>query len=87
MSGALHWDAGSHVLRVLRGKDGSELEIPAPVAFDRNDLFLAEMRHFIDVVSGRAEPQCTLEDGHRALEIALAAYRSSAEGEKVKLAR
>ena len=87
MSGALHWDAGSHVLRVLRGKDGSELEIPAPVAFDRNDLFLAEMRHFIDVVSGRAEPQCTLEDGHRALEIALAAYRSSAEGEKVELAR
>ena len=86
MNGELHWDAGSHILRVLRGKGSSEQEIPAPVAFERNDLFLAEMRHFVDIVAGRAEPQCDLEDGHRALEVTLAAHRSSAKGEKIKLA-
>ncbi len=34
-------------------------------------MFLDEMRHFLDVVNGKEEPVCTLEDGIRALELAL----------------
>ena len=35
---------------------------PEP-AYDRNNMFLDEMRRFIDVTAGNAEPSCTLEDG------------------------
>jgi predicted dehydrogenase len=40
-------------------------------------MFLDEMRHFIDVVRGEAHPAVGLEDGARALELALAALASA----------
>ena len=44
-----------------------------PEGFDRNWMFLDEMRHFLAVARGEAAPMCSLEDGTRALELALAA--------------
>ncbi len=52
-----------------------ETRYAPPTGFERNDLFLAQTRHFLEVASGRAAPLCTLEDGIRALELALAARR------------
>jgi predicted dehydrogenase len=65
---------------------------PAPViesfspseGFDRNQLFVAQTRHFIEVVRGKAEPACNLEDGVAALRLALAAYESQKTGHVVK---
>jgi predicted dehydrogenase len=48
-----------------------------PAGFERNDLFVEQLRHFLDVARGRAAPLCTLQDGIRALELALAAKRCS----------
>jgi len=39
-------------------------------------MFVDEMAHFLAVVRGEAEPVCTLGDGIRALEIAIAALSS-----------
>lgn len=47
-----------------------------PEGFDRNDLFLAQTRHFINVVNREEQPICTFEDGVRALEIALQAKKN-----------
>lgn len=44
-----------------------------PKDFDRNDLFIAETRHFLNIIEGKETPICTFEDGVRALEIALKA--------------
>ena len=48
--------------------------------FERNDLFLAEMRHLIQVAHGAAETICTLDDGIKVLRIALAAQLSARQG-------
>ena len=48
-------------------------QYPLPEGFDRNQLFISQTQHFLQVASGQAEPICTLEDGVRALELALAA--------------
>jgi predicted dehydrogenase len=61
------------------------VEYPAPEGFERNHLFLAEMRHFLSVARGEANPACTLEDGRKALELATAALRSAQDGEIVRL--
>ncbi len=61
---------------------------PAPVTqtflppenFDRNQLFVAQMRHFIETVHGEKEPICNLEDGIMALRLALMAKESSSSG-------
>ena len=43
------------------------------------------VEHFLDVVSGAAAPECTLEDGRRALELVEAIYRAAREGLPVEL--
>lgn len=94
--GTLRWDNADGQLTLYRmpAPFGSWSEKPAPPQvetfapppdFERNHLFLAEMRHFLDVVRGEAEPLCTLDDGIRALELALAAHRSADEGRLVAI--
>jgi predicted dehydrogenase len=96
--GTLRWDNSDGVLRLLKtpsrfgavSPPGSQIvteTFSTPAGFERNDMFLAEMRHFIQVAGGEAEPQCTLADGRRALEMALAARQSAQEGRTIDWAR
>ncbi|MCW5875557.1 MAG: Gfo/Idh/MocA family oxidoreductase [Anaerolineales bacterium] len=82
--GSLHWDATNGLLRVQPASGGSR-EFPAPAGFDRNDMFLDEIRHFTAVARGEAAPLCTLEDGIQAQRIVEAVHRSAAEGRRVEL--
>ena len=36
-------------------------------------MFLDELRHFIQVIQGQAVPVCKLEDGIKAIQLALTA--------------
>jgi predicted dehydrogenase len=58
-----------------------------PAGFERNDLFLAQMRHFLALIKGETAPHCTLEDGIRALELSLAVERSQKEGQLIQITR
>jgi predicted dehydrogenase len=95
--GTLRWDNqdGSVELRHI----GQAVSLPAshrdiaseailryepPAGFERNDLFLDEMRHFVQVARGEAQPVCTLQDGLRTLELALAAHRSAEQAEVIR---
>jgi predicted dehydrogenase len=75
MLGSLRWDNADGVVRVssVGGMDKSIAlqEILPPEGFERNWMFLDELRHFQEVVSGRAEPVCTLQDGTRSLRLSL----------------
>jgi predicted dehydrogenase len=48
-------------------------------------MFQAEMAHFISIMNGEEPPLCTLEDGIRALELALAAHKSEQTKRVVRL--
>lgn len=52
--------------------------VAPPAGFERNSMFLEEMRHFLACVRGEAEPICSLADGRAALEAVLSAKRSLA---------
>ena len=78
--GTLRWNNADGSLSVHRaGGQGWQVEMP-PDGFERNWLFLDEMRHFIAVAKGEAQPLCTLEDGRKALEIAVRALESGQDG-------
>jgi predicted dehydrogenase len=83
--GTLSWDAADNTVRLYRASAGAWETFPAPAAFERNDMFLDEMRHFLDVVQGKGQPSCTLADGERVLRLALAALESSRTGKVVQL--
>jgi predicted dehydrogenase len=89
--GTLRWDNADGTLHAIRMPDpfgtwstqpgaAVEQQYALPDGFERNQLFAAQMRHFLEVASGESEPVCTLNDGIRALELAMAAYRSQSSG-------
>lgn len=94
--GTLHWDNAQGLLHLYRMptpfgsySDQSPAPVPEtffpPDSFERNQLFVAQTRHFIEIVRGESEPICSLEDGIRALELALAAKKSAALGQSVRV--
>ena len=95
-NGTLRWDNADGILRFYKSlvafgsysdnPPAPRIELfPPPEGFERNQLFVAQTRHFIDVIRGESEPRCTLEDGIQALRLALAAYQSQESGQLVKL--
>lgn len=93
--GTLRWDNADGILHhyTMSASFGSFSDHPSapvletfspPEGFERNQLFLAQTRHFLEVVRGESEPVCTLEDGVMALRLALAAYESQKIGRMVK---
>ena len=63
----------------LSGADGSTEEFVPDPPYDRNDMFLNEMKRFIAVTAGEADPSCTLEDGIAAQRMVELVRRSWTE--------
>jgi predicted dehydrogenase len=93
--GTLRWDNADGAVYLYQSPEKSLKEgggegwqkYPIPHGFERNDLFLAEMRHFLAVVRGEMQPVCTLWDGIQTLHLALAAHQSVEEEKVVYLSR
>jgi predicted dehydrogenase len=75
--GTLRWDNADGAVSVYTNGQANWDNLPAPPDFERNDLFLAEMQHFLAVCRGEAEPVCGLADGIRSLKLALAVLYSA----------
>jgi predicted dehydrogenase len=52
---------------------------------ERNDMFIAVAKEFLEMISGAPPRTCTIEDGVEAMRVIEAIRRSSAEGRRVKL--
>ncbi len=78
--GAVHWDNDTGNAKVYH-VDGDEWEVIAPPeGFERNALFLDEMRHFLSLVKGEADSRCSLEDGIAALKLTKSVHQSARTG-------
>jgi len=82
--GTLRWDNSDGILQFYRMSDEFGVISAQPgdsvleqyhlaEGWERNHLFVAQTQHFLKVASGESAPICGLEDGVRALELALAA--------------
>jgi predicted dehydrogenase len=61
-------------------------EHDVPDGWERNAMFVAEIQHFLDVVSGQAEPACTLEDGVQVMRLIAAVQASNKSGRAITVA-
>jgi predicted dehydrogenase len=83
--GTIQWDNADGAVHVYR-EGGQEWQVKSPPAgFERNDLFMAQMRHFLSVTRGEAQPVCSLRDGIMALQVALKALESAQCGSLVNI--
>jgi len=79
--GVIRWDNKSGFASLER--NGRRCEAPLPAEFERNDLFVAELNHFLQCTVREDEPVCTLEDGEEALRICVAAKESARSGRRI----
>ena len=95
-NGTLRWENEDGILYLLKmpaafGTFSDNPPAPVvktyapPEGFERNQLFLAQTRHFVETAAGESEPRCTLADGARALRLALAAQESQKSGRVVQI--
>ncbi len=81
--GTIRWDSDDGAVRLFRSSGQAWDAFPAPAGFERNAMFLEEMRHFLAVMRGEEDPLCPLADGVWALRLALGALTSAREGRLV----
>ena len=81
--GTIRWDNTDGCVNIYTDKKDHWESISLPKAFERNDMFLAEMKHFLDIARGQVEPICNLDDGIRTLKVALSIL-ASASGKRIE---
>ncbi len=83
--GSLQWNLSDGATRIYRGerKDWDVYQ-PSP-EFERNVMFMDEMRHFIAVARGEVESSCPLEDGIKVQRLIGAVLASNDSGASIKL--
>jgi len=94
--GTLRWDNTDGILHFYKmpAPFGSYSDNPpAPVVetftppddFERNQLFVAQTRHFLEAARGESEPVCTLEDGIQAQRLVMSTREAQRSGRVVKV--
>jgi len=82
-NGTLKWNLSDGAARIYR-VDKKDWEVyPLPVEWERNMMFMEQMKHFITVVRGEVEPSCSLEDGIRVMKLVWAVRESQKEGKLI----
>lgn len=84
--GTIKWDYSDGGVSLYRSEEEKWQFFPIRDGFVRNDMLIAEMAHFINLVKGLEQPKCTLLDGVIAMNLAIAAKKSSAEKKKLRIA-
>ncbi len=83
--GTIQCDMSDGVVKLYRAESKAWETYPLPEGWERNAMFMEEMRHFIQVARGEAEPSCTLEDGVRVMRLIEAVRQSQKTGKLVRL--
>ena len=83
--GTLRCDMAEGTLNLYRAGEKRWEAYPLPAGWERNVMFMDEMRHFVQVARGEAQPACTLQDGIRVMKLVEAVRQSQRTGCRVDL--
>lgn len=81
--GTILWDYFDGEIKVYKNKKWNTYKLSKN--FDRNQMFMDEMKHFLECVRNRKETMIPIAEGAKSLEIALAAKKSSSTGKVINL--
>jgi predicted dehydrogenase len=84
-AGTLTCDFADGTVRTYQAEEKQWRSHPLPAGWERNVMFMDEMRHFIAVARGEAKPLCPLEDGVRVMNLISAVRESQKTGRLIEL--
>jgi predicted dehydrogenase len=83
--GTIRWDNADGSAHINKASVGRWETISVHSSFERNTMFVSEIKNFLGVIRNEEKPICTLGDGIQALRLALAASSSAQDGKVVTL--
>ena len=78
--GSLRWDLADGATSIYRAEKKDWDVYPLPAGWERNVMFMDQMKHFVQVVNGEVEPFCTLDDGINVQRLVEAVHASQRLG-------
>jgi predicted dehydrogenase len=81
--GVLVWDGITQEVRLYSAKEQTWTVLYTATVVDRNEMYLAELQHFLECVRSGKEAEVGGNEGKRVVEIALAVFQSSQERRSV----
>jgi len=84
-NGTIKWNLVDGVVRIYRTEKKDWDVFPLPNGWERNVMFQEQMQHFVDVVKGKAESSCPLEDGVQVQRIISSVHESQKTGTLIRL--
>ena len=85
--GTIFWDFNDKQVRLYSARTKEWQAFPEAPDYDINQMYVEEMKHFIQCLEGKARPIQDINSGKRIVEIAMAAKESSKAGRVVSLER
>lgn len=83
--GSLEWDYYNNILTFYDNNTRKKKIIWNDMAFERNQMYLEEIRHFVDCIRRNKKPLIDLEEGLKSLKVVLSAKKSNKSGRFIKL--
>jgi predicted dehydrogenase len=83
--GSLFWDFQSGTIRCYDAERREWSELKQPVGWAVNDMYVAEMQHFLNCVRGREQTVLPVSEAARLMDLVFAAKMSAQEKGAVKL--
>jgi predicted dehydrogenase len=83
--GSLKCDFADGAVNLYRADTKTWEAYPLPAGWERNAMYLEEMKHFLAVARGEAQPACSLQDGVRVMELIAAVLKSQEKGRLIHL--
>jgi len=83
--GTVLWDFNERQVKLYSTKTEEWQTFAQEPGYDINQMYIEELKHFIQCLEGKAETMQDLKAGKRILEIALAAKESSETGKVIQL--
>jgi len=96
--GSLQWNLADGAARIYRAEspspsgrgargEGEWEAYPVPAGWERNVMFLEEMKHFVSIARGEVESSCPLEAGIRVQQLIEAIHQSQDSGRMIEMRR
>jgi predicted dehydrogenase len=86
-TGSIRWNYNDGCVRLLQAESGRWEDYPQSSTWQTNEMYLDEMKHFLQCVEGGKQTVLPIPEAVRVTRIALAAKESSESGRRIHPAR
>ena len=83
--GSIDWDASTDCLKLKIPANGNDVDLHRGRKVDHNEMYRAELQHFLECVETKQAPMVDGKEGLETLKLALAVKRSAQMGQRINL--